>query len=97
MNMSTVAQNLRNTIAGKEQYLLEIQQERMCVGLRDGEDIALRTVAQFLEINITELKVILFDVEQCIAKDVEQSWRDNPDRMGGQFTQEEIDRSGGWQ
>lgn len=97
MNISTIAQNLRNTIAGKEQYLKEIQHERTMVGLRDGEDIALKAVAQFLEININELKVILFDVEQCVAKDVEQSWRDNPDRMGGQFTQDEIDRSGGWQ
>ena len=30
------------------------------------------------------------------AKDVEQSWRDNPDRMGGQFTQDEINRAGEW-
>jgi hypothetical protein len=31
-------------------------------------------------------------------KAVEDSWIINPDRMGGQFTQEEIDRSrnGGW-
>lgn len=29
-----------------------------------------------------------------LAKDVEQSWRDNPDRMGGQFSQDEIDNSG---
>lgn len=31
-----------------------------------------------------------------LANDVEQSWRDNPDRMGGQFTQEEIDNSEKW-
>ena len=27
---------------------------------------------------------------------VEQSWRDNPDRMGGQFTQDEIDNASAW-
>ena len=26
----------------------------------------------------------------------EQSWRDNPDRAGGQFTQDEIDTHGRW-
>lgn len=31
-----------------------------------------------------------------LAKDVEQSWRDNPDRMGGQFTQDEIDNANRW-
>jgi len=31
-----------------------------------------------------------------LAKDVEQSWRDNPDRSGGQFTQDEINRAGEW-
>ena len=65
MNIQTVAENLRNTIAGKEQYLEAIQKERTFVGLRDGEDIALRTTAQFLEINIDELKRILQDVEVC--------------------------------
>jgi hypothetical protein len=63
MNIQTVAENLRNTIAGKEQYLEAIQKERTFVGLRDGEDIALKTTAQFLKINIDELKRILQDVE----------------------------------
>jgi len=96
MNIQTVAQNLRNTIAGKENMLLAVQQERTFVGLRDGEDIALQTTAQFLKINIDELKRILKDVKQCIEKDVYASWRDNPDRSGGQFTQEEIDTANRW-
>jgi len=96
MNIQTVATNLRNTIAGKENMLLAVQQERTFVGLRDGEDIALQTTAHFLTINIGELKRILQDVESCVAKDVEQSWRDNPDRSGGQFTQEEIDNANRW-
>ena len=98
MSIQTVADNLRNTIAGKvillENMLLFVQQERTFVGLRDGEDIELRITAELLELNISELKRILQDVEQCVAKDVEQSWRDNPDRMGGQFTQDELNESG---
>ena len=65
MNIQTVADNLRNTIAGKENMLLAVQQERTFVGLRDGEDIALKTTAQFLTTNIDELRRILQDVEQC--------------------------------
>jgi hypothetical protein len=96
MNIQTVASNLRNTIAGKEQYLLAIQKERTFVGLRDGEDIALKAVADFLTININELKVILFDVEKCCEKATIDSWEQNPDRTGGQFTQEEIDNASCW-
>jgi hypothetical protein len=65
MNTQIVADNLRNTIAGKEQMLYAIQRERTMVGLRDGEGIALQTTAQFLTINIEELKSILQDVEKC--------------------------------
>lgn len=82
MNIQTVASNLRNTIAGKEQYLLAIQQERTFVGLRDGEDIALKATAEFLKINIDELKVILYDVEVCCNQAIEASWALNPERMG---------------
>jgi hypothetical protein len=96
MNIHTVAQNLRNTIAGKEQYLLSIQKERTFVGLRDGEDIALKAVADFLTININELKVILFDVEKCCEKATADSWALNPDRSGGAFTDEEINRGNEW-
>ncbi len=67
MNISTVAQNLRNTIKGKEQMLAAVLKERTFVGLRDGEDIALRTTAEFLKINLDELYKILQDVEQCLT------------------------------
>ncbi len=69
MDVHTVAENLRNTIAGKEEMLYAVQRERTMVGLRDGEGIALQTTAQFLQINIDELKRILQDVEQCIEKE----------------------------
>ncbi len=82
MNIHTVRDNLRNTIAGKENMLLAVQQERTFVGLRDGEDIALKTTAQFLQINIDELKRILQDVEVCCEQHTEMGWQINPERMG---------------
>ena len=99
MNISTVAENLRNTIAGKEMHLSRLQE---CIRGLDalgdhGASWSRATVTvEFLAINIDELKRILADVESCVAKDVEQSWRDNPDRMGGQFTQDEINRGNEW-
>lgn len=67
MNIQNVADNLRNTITGKELMLREVQKERTMVGLRDGEGMALQATAQFLTININELNRILEDVEQCIG------------------------------
>ena len=97
MNIQTVSQNLRNTIAGKEQMLAELV-ERNAHGWFNStkEIVSTRATIEFLTINIDELKRILADVESCVAKDVEQSWRDNPDRSGGQFTRDEIDNAGRW-
>jgi hypothetical protein len=100
MNIHTVRDNLKNTIAGKEKMLKDIK-FNMAFGDGSwqsdiGKQMALHATIEFLEINIDELKRILKDVEGCVAKDVEQSWRDNPDRSGGQFTQEEIDNANRW-
>ena len=97
MNLQTVAENLRNTIAGKQKYLSEVYEdlEQSC-----GASEASHAVAEFLEININKLKKILADVEQCMADNKEFStwahWQANPDRSGGQFTEEEIRRAGEW-
>lgn len=101
MNIQTVAENLRNTIAGKEQYLTECNAVLYKGFLEGGTLIAVETTAKFLKINIAELKRILQDLEQCqddeyMKKAIEQSWRDNPDRSGGQFTQDEIDNASAW-
>ena len=97
MNLQTVITNLRNTIAGKEE-LLTLNQDQLTRPFApdDVNRFFVKATIEFLIINIDELKRILQDVEQCVAKDVEQSWRDNPDRMGGQFTQDEIDNAGRW-
>ena len=98
MNIQTVAENLRNTIAGKEGHLAAIRREMASVGRRDDETIAMVATSEFLKINIDELKRILQDVETCCEKATEDSWALNPDRSGGQFAQDEIYNMGrdGW-
>jgi hypothetical protein len=62
MNIQTVAENLKNTIAGKEELLTKWQ-EFHPVESSDRSHKA--TMVRMLEINIDELKRILQDVEQC--------------------------------
>ena len=76
---------------GHEQYIAEWKNANM---VESVDRIHRAAVVGMLDSNIKELKRILQDVEECVAKDVEQSWRDNPDRMGGQFTQDELNESG---
>lgn len=90
MNIYTVRDNLKNTIAGKEKYLASLANTR---DMNDGAAMAVEVTRQFLEININELKVILFDVEKCCEQYSLLSWEHNPDRMGGQFTQDEINNA----
>ena len=59
----------------------------------------LKTAAKSVGDNIALQMLLLMAaerIEQLSAKDVERSWRDNPDRMGGQFTQDEIDNAEKW-
>jgi hypothetical protein len=62
MNIQTVAENLRNTIAGKERYLAEWQNADL---VETADRIHRACTVGMLEINIDELKSILKDVEQC--------------------------------
>ena len=71
MNIQTVAENLRNTIAGKEKMLEEVRQARADNGYGPGDiaqDASLFATQEFLKVNIDELRRILQDVEQCIDK-----------------------------
>jgi DNA-binding winged helix-turn-helix (wHTH) protein len=86
MNIQTVAENLRNTIAGKEQLLAELK----------GRRVTPEVSIHYLEININELRRILQDLEQCVKKESDDSWITNPDRMGGAYTDEEIHRGSEW-
>ena len=86
MNIYTVAENLRNTIAGKEKMLKDTKFQR---AFGDGSwqgDIAKQAAyfatVEFLEINIGELKRILQDVEVCCKQASDDSWITNPEQMG---------------
>ena len=61
MNIHTVADNLRNTIAGKEALLTSLK----------GRRIPPEVTIDFLEVNVDELKRILQDVEECIADEID--------------------------
>jgi len=97
MNIHTVAQNLRNTIAGKEHLLNQYNRALEGDKMLYEQKIAVNAASEFVKINIDELRRILQDVEQCCEKATADSWALSPDRSGGQFTQDEInnaDRSG---
>jgi hypothetical protein len=72
MNIQTVAENLRNTIAGKEQLLKQhhntLELYKRGAKENTGVEMAINATVQFLDINIGELKRILQDVEQCMPK-----------------------------
>lgn len=65
MNIQTVANNLRATIAGKEQMLEEYKAILKETFHGPVTRAAYAGTAQMLEINIDELKRILQDVEKC--------------------------------
>jgi hypothetical protein len=94
MNIQTVRDNLIKTIEGKERYLDSLRQG-LKADLTDAAYMVAQATAQMLEINIDELKRILKDVTLCCVEAVESEWIRNPDRSGGQFTQDEVDRQGG--
>ena len=91
----TVRDNLKKTIEGKEGYL-KVLDAALKEELEFNERIVISTTAKFLEVNLTELRNILEHVEVCCKSATDQSWIDNPDRMGGQYTQDEIDNANKW-
>ena len=95
MNIYTLELNLRRMIEGKERYLDSLRQG-LKADLTDAAYMTVQATAQMLETNIDELKRLLEDVVLCCVQDLEAEWARNPDRSGGQFTQEEIDNSTKW-
>ena len=77
MNIHQVAENLRNTIAGKEAHLAKMRED-----IVKYNQTVNYTVAKYLEVNIDELRRILKDVEVCCQQHTEMGWQINPERMG---------------
>ncbi len=67
MNISTLANNLRNTIAGKEEMLDKLIQ-RKDIKREFHDQVAYFATVEFLKVNIKELQKILGDVEQCVEE-----------------------------
>jgi hypothetical protein len=94
MNIHTVAENLRNTIAGKEQLVAHYREVAANQGTPGNINFVMAT---FVQDNIDELKRILQDVEVCAKQESDDSWITNPDRMGGGgWTADELDPNRGW-
>jgi hypothetical protein len=85
MNIYTVKSNLVSIIQRKEQALSSWRK------MADDDD-GLDVICSLLTTNIQELKDILADVDCCCQQEIEQSWKANPDRSGGQFSDDEINR-----
>ncbi len=92
MNIYTVRDNLINTIEGKEGMLVTLNETLKDIELDSVQRTVIATTAKFLEVNLDELRKILKDVTICCNQATEQRWLENPDRSGGQFTQDEINQ-----
>lgn len=68
MNIQTVKQNLRNTIASKEQAVEEYRKVlNISIDPLDADErMAITATIEFLKINVDELKRILADLEKCM-------------------------------
>lgn len=83
MNIYTVRDNLKQTIAGKQDLLAR---SKARLGQRPTPDdvtwFTIKSTVEFLQINIDELQKILADVEVCCTQHSEMGWQINPERMG---------------
>jgi predicted HAD superfamily hydrolase len=91
MNIQTIRDNLIKTIEGKEAYLAQMRED-----VKKYNQVVNHTVCQFLEANLDELRKILKDVTICCTNETIAKWVESPDRSGGQYTEEEINRGSAW-
>jgi len=71
----------------KLNYMIKVKREFVSKYLGDDERLCL---IMMCEGDLVVLEEILSNIEAVEERDVKQSWRDSPDRMGGQFTDNEI-------
>jgi hypothetical protein len=92
MNLTTLQNNLRATIKGKEELLATYNDLSFSATHR----LVKEAMIQYLEVNIDELKRILTDVELCINDAAARSWDGCVDRMSGAFDDDELRGRDGW-
>jgi hypothetical protein len=94
MTLAQVIANLENTIQGKRELLSNMAH------YSGGFDRVSQVTQSFVEVNVAELERILQDLRKVQAAQqaerAARSWEKNPDRMGGCYTQEEIDAARAW-
>lgn len=95
MNLFTLRDNVKRLIAQKEKEI-EAHDRQFGQLTRHEDRVANSTAFGVLRTNLNELRTILADVELCYKKESDESWVTNPDRMGGQFTDAEIDEPNSW-
>lgn len=80
MSLQSIKTNLENTIYGKEQFLVRIQSDEL---VEPGSNfaLALNVMIQVLELNISELKNILEDVNSSISEQSSVTDRNSNQRM----------------
>jgi hypothetical protein len=100
MNIQTVASNLRNTIAGKEQLVAHYREVAANQGTPGNINFVMAT---FVQDNIDELKRILQDVEQCAPKNIYNDMDPGGDYLDGTMIKMfrddysyELDPNRGW-
>lgn len=103
MNIKTIRDNLQRTIEGKQAIYDQLYNE-------GHQDSTVHVTRSVLQLNLAELNAILEDIEKFIEyyavqeqkmvalreKEIMSSWRENPDRMGGCYTEEELKRTSTW-
>jgi len=71
-------------------------EEKIKLAKNEYNEALMQGMIDQLEMSIYDLETLLKENKQ---KEIEKSWANNPDRMGGQFTNEEIldsMRNEGW-
>lgn len=88
MNLDTLRDNLKNTIAGKERLYQSYCSDKDYASM--AELCVINAKLEFIQINIDELKKILADVELCINHAAANSWAGCVDRQSGAFDESEM-------
>lgn len=94
MNIETIRDSLKRTIAGKEAYIEQLYEKADLAVF--PQNLAYKAMYEMLEINIGELKRILTDVEVCMNTQAANSWAGSVDRQSGAFDESELRGRDGW-
>ena len=98
MDIYILRDKLKRAVRLTEGYRKVLDTKLTAPDLSGTDRIKLDCAVESTDARLAELCDILADAEVCCEQHNEMSWTINPDRSGGQFTQDEIYNSGrdGW-